>query len=92
MLKGKMVVEQGLTNSCEKKRSESQRQKGKIHPFEFRVPKQGEIRKPSSVRHIERACFSELEISFQNDHLKIKSSCEEFLLGQILYWVGQKVP
>ena len=28
----------GLTNSCEKKRSKKQRRKGKIHPFECRVP------------------------------------------------------
>ena len=26
-------------NSCEKKRSERQRRKGKIHPFEYRAPK-----------------------------------------------------
>ena len=29
----------GLTNSCEKKRSQKQRRKGKIYPFECRVPK-----------------------------------------------------
>ena len=29
----------GLTNSCEKKRTEKQRRKGKIYPFEYRVPK-----------------------------------------------------
>ena len=34
-----MAVWGGLTNSCEKKRSERQRRKGKIHPFECRVPK-----------------------------------------------------
>ena len=39
MQKGKMVVWEGLTNSCEKKRSEKQRRKGKIFPFECRVPK-----------------------------------------------------
>ena len=32
--KGKMAVWGGLTNSCEKKRSEKQRRKGKIYPFE----------------------------------------------------------
>ena len=37
--KGKMVVLGGLTNSCEKKRSEKQRKKGKMYPFECRVPK-----------------------------------------------------
>ena len=48
--KGKMVVGGGLTNSCEKKRSKKQRRKGKIFPFECRVPKSSqEIRKPSSV-------------------------------------------
>ena len=30
MQKGKMVVGGGLTNSCEKKRSEKQKKKGKI--------------------------------------------------------------
>ena len=29
------------------KRSERQRRKGRIYPFECRVPKKGEIRKPS---------------------------------------------
>ena len=29
----------GLTNSCEKKGSKKQRRKGKIYPFEYRVPK-----------------------------------------------------
>ena len=28
-----------LTNSCEKKRSEKQRRKRKIFPFEWRIPK-----------------------------------------------------
>ena len=37
--KNKMAVWGGLTNSCEKKRSEIQRIKGKIYPFECRVPK-----------------------------------------------------
>ena len=32
MQKSKMAVWGGLTNSCEKKRSERQRRKGKIHP------------------------------------------------------------
>ena len=34
MQKGKMVVSGGLTNSCEKRRSERQRRKGKIYPSE----------------------------------------------------------
>ena len=38
MQKSKMAVWGGLTNSCEKKRSEKQRRKGKMFPFECRVP------------------------------------------------------
>ena len=38
MQKGKIVVWGGLTNSCEKKKSEMQR-KGKRCPFQCRVPK-----------------------------------------------------
>ena len=49
MQKGKMVVWGGLTNCCEKKRSEKQRRKGKIFPFESRVPKNSKERKPSSA-------------------------------------------
>ena len=33
-----MAVWGGLTNSCEKKRSEKQRRKGKAYQFECRVP------------------------------------------------------
>ena len=35
MQKSKMAVLGGLTNSCEKKRSEKQRRKGKIYPSEI---------------------------------------------------------
>ena len=34
-----MAVWGGHTNSCEKKRSKKQRRKGRIYPFECRVPK-----------------------------------------------------
>ena len=34
-----MGVWGGLTNGCEKKRSKKQRRKGKLYPFECRVPK-----------------------------------------------------
>ena len=34
-----MAVWGGLTNGCEKKGSEKQRRKGKIYPFECRVPR-----------------------------------------------------
>ena len=39
-----MAVWGGLTNSCEKKRNEKQRRKGKIYPFELRVPKNSKER------------------------------------------------
>ena len=39
MQKRKMAVWGGLTNSCERKRSEKQRRKGKILASECRVPK-----------------------------------------------------
>ena len=42
--KSKMAVWGGLTNSCEKKRSEKQRRKGKLYPFECRVPKNSKER------------------------------------------------
>ena len=44
MQKSKMAVWGGLTNSCEKKRSEMQRRKGKIYLFECRVPKNSKER------------------------------------------------
>ena len=48
--KAKWLSEEDYTNSCEKKRSGKQRRKGKIYPFECRVPKKSkEKRKPSSV-------------------------------------------
>ena len=39
MVKGKIVVWRGLTNSCEKKGNKRQRRKGKIYPFECRALK-----------------------------------------------------
>ena len=51
MQKNKTAVRGGLTNICEKKRSEKQRRKGKISPFnaEFqRIP-----------RRDKKACFSD---------------------------------
>ena len=39
-----MAVWGGLTNSCEKERSEKQRRKGKIYSFEGRVPKNSKER------------------------------------------------
>ena len=39
-----MAVRGGLTNSCEKKKSEKQSRKGNIYPFECRVPKNSKER------------------------------------------------
>ena len=39
-----MTVWGGLTNSCDKKRSEKQRTKGKIKASEYRVPKNSKKR------------------------------------------------
>ena len=44
MQKGKMVVRGGLTNSCEMKRRERQKRKGKLYPLECRVPKNSKER------------------------------------------------
>ena len=44
MQKSKMAVWGGLTNNYEKKRSEKQRRKGKIEPFEYRVSKNSKER------------------------------------------------
>ena len=44
MQNSKMAVWGGLTNSCEKKRSEKQRRKGKIKASECRVPKNSKKR------------------------------------------------
>ena len=51
-----MAVWGGCTNSCEKKRSEKQSRKGKIYPFECRIPKNSEeIRKTSPAINAEKS-------------------------------------
>ena len=50
MQNSKMAVWGGLTNSCEKKGSEKQRRKGKIYPFECRVPKNARRDKKAFLR------------------------------------------
>ena len=42
--KAKWLSEEALTNSCEKKGSEKQSRKGKLYPFECRVPKNSQER------------------------------------------------
>ena len=49
MQKSKMAVWGGLTNSCEKKGSEKQRRKGKLYPFECRVPKNSKKSDSSAI-------------------------------------------
>ena len=44
MEKSKMAVWGDFTNSHEKKKSEKERRKGKIEPFEFRGPKNSKER------------------------------------------------
>ena len=39
-----MAVGGGLTNNCEKKRSEKQRRIGKLYPFECSIPKNSKER------------------------------------------------
>ena len=48
--KGKMAVSGSLVNSCANKRSEKQRRKGKIYPFECRVSKNSKEREESLPR------------------------------------------
>ena len=45
-----MAIWGGLTNSCEKKRSEKQRRKGKIEASECRVPKNSKEDKKAFLR------------------------------------------
>ena len=42
--KAKWFSVEDFTNSCEKKKRERQRRKGKIYPFECRVPKNSKER------------------------------------------------
>ena len=44
MQKSKMAVFGGLTNSCENKRSQKQRRKGRIYLFGCTVPKNRKVR------------------------------------------------
>ena len=46
-----MAVRGGLTNSCEKKRSEKQRRKGNTYPFEYRVSQNSRRCKKAFLRN-----------------------------------------
>ena len=52
--KGKMVVWQGLTNSCEKKQKEKEKMKDIFIWVQSSKEKQGEIRKPSSAINVKK--------------------------------------
>ena len=81
-----MIVWWGLTNSWEKKRGWKQRRKGKIYPFESRVPKNNkEIRKPSSVINAkkcrktieqERLKISSRKFEIPREHLVLEKTLE----------------
>ena len=49
-----MAVWGGLTNSCEKKRGEKQRRKGKISASECRVPKNSKKSESLPLRSVQR--------------------------------------
>ena len=66
-----MVVWRGLINSCEKKRSKRQRRKGKIYPFECRVPKKSKEREEILLKWaMQRNRWKKIEL----EGLKISSS------------------
>ena len=81
--KNKTAVWGGLTNSCEKKKSEKQRRKEKMHPFECRVQRIARIDKKAFLRdqckEIEennrmgktRDLFRKLEIPREQFHAKM---------------------
>ena len=65
MQKSKMAVWGGLTNSCEKKRSEKQRSKGKIYPFEQCCYSKDEIKMAYlsinlSISQLHSICYTRL--------------------------------
>ena len=61
-----MAVWGGLTNSCEKKRREKQRRKGKKYPFEWRVPK--------IARRHKKAFLSDQRKEIEENHRKGKTT------------------
>ena len=76
--KSKMAAWGGLTNSCEK-RSQKQRRKGKIYPFEYRVPKNSKRDKKAFLsdqckeieenNRIERLEISSRKLEIPREHL-----------------------
>ena len=96
-----MVVWGGFTNNCEKKRRKKQRRKGKIFPFECRVPKnrewrrlfweslglQGESTSPSWRRSVLGVHWKDWCLSTNSSTLA--TSCEELTHWKIHWcWEG----
>ena len=80
MQKGKVAVWGGLTSSWEKKRSERQIRKGKVYPFDCRVPKNSQEDKKAFLSDQykqveENSRMERLEISSR----KLEISREYFL-------------
>ena len=82
--KRQMAVWGGLINSYEKKRSEKQRRKRKIYPFEFRVPKNS---KDGFALLSSYLSFS--EVYLVNLYIPLKSFflLQKYSLVHMLYWI-----
>ena len=65
-----MAVWGGLTNSCEKKRSEKQKRKGKICPFDGRVPKNSKKRRNISSVQLSRSVISKSLQPHESQHAR----------------------
>ena len=60
----------GLTNSCENKRSENQRRKGKIYTFECRVPKNSKERYKAFLSDQSKQVEENNRMGKTRDHFK----------------------
>ena len=89
MQKDKMVVWGGFTNSCEKKRRRKQRRKGKIFPFECRVPKNREwrrlLRVPWTARRMNQSILKEISPGCSLEGLMLKHKLQYF--GHLMWRV-----
>ena len=70
MQKSKLAAWGGLTNSCEKKRSENQRRKGKIYTFECRVPKNSKERYKAFLSDQSKQVEENNRMGKTRDHFK----------------------
>ena len=74
MQKSKIAVWGGLTNSCEKKRSEKQRRKGKIFPFEAEFQRIARRDKKAFLRDQCKEIEENNRMGKTRDHKKIKDT------------------